>query len=51
VLDDQVGLLDTYEGRFEGDELVVTNLKSGTTWGRQERGRRSGSRHREPPAA
>ncbi len=30
VMDDTWGLLDVYEGKPEGDKLILTNLKSGT---------------------
>jgi hypothetical protein len=30
AMDDTWGIMDLYEGNFEGSELVVTNLKSGT---------------------
>ncbi len=32
VVDDTWGIMDVYEGTFEGDKLVMTNLKSGTTF-------------------
>ncbi|WP_417460852.1 DUF1579 family protein [Kordiimonas sp.] len=32
VVDDTWGIMDVYEGTLEGDKLVMTNLKSGTTF-------------------
>lgn len=32
VIDDTWGIMDVYEGTMEGDKLVMTNLKSGTTF-------------------
>lgn len=32
AIDDSWGVMDTYEGKFEGSQLILTNLKSGTSF-------------------